>query len=138
MDCGVRIEVVGPELASVRAAVQRAAFEGSTFSEERWISMAEGTSYADAQCRIAYDDDTAVAAEPMGVHLEHRGRGYGTAITVAAAAALQRLGSSCATVCTQSSNVGAVATYASAGLGQLPEVLDLRRRLGATSVPTIS
>jgi ribosomal protein S18 acetylase RimI-like enzyme len=63
----------------------------------------------------------------MGVHRDHRGRGYGRAITSAAAAALRRLGSSSAIVCTASSNVGAVATYRSAGFQQLPEVRDLRR-----------
>jgi GNAT superfamily N-acetyltransferase len=141
-DCGVRIEVIGPGLARVRAAVQRSAFDGSTFTDERWHAMAAGLPYADAQCLVAYDDqDTAVAAatvwsagparpgliEPMGVHREHRGHGYGTAITVAAAAALQKLGSSSAIVCAESSNVGAVATYKSAGFQQLLEVRDLRR-----------
>jgi ribosomal protein S18 acetylase RimI-like enzyme len=63
----------------------------------------------------------------MGVHRDHRGLGYGTAITVAAAAALRELGSSSAVVCTTSSNVGAVATYRSAGFQQLPERRDLCR-----------
>jgi len=140
--CGVRIEVTGPEQAHVRAAVQRAAFDRSTFTDERWHAMAAGSPYVDAQCLVAYDDqNTAVAAatvwsagpgrpgllEPMGVHREHRGHGYGTAITVAAAAALRELGSSSAIVCTASSNVGAVATYKSAGFEQLPDVRDLRR-----------
>ena len=40
----------------------------------------------------------------------------------AAAAALQDLG--CAIVCTPSFNVGAVATYKSAGFQQLPEIRD--------------
>jgi ribosomal protein S18 acetylase RimI-like enzyme len=62
--------------------------------------------------------------EPMGVHREHRGHGYGKAITSAAAAALQELGSSSAIVCTPSVNVGAVATYKSAGFQQLPEIRD--------------
>jgi hypothetical protein len=31
-DCGVRIEVTGPAQAGVRAGVQRAAFDGSTFT----------------------------------------------------------------------------------------------------------
>lgn len=142
-DCGVRIDVIGPERARVRAAVQRAAFDRSTFTDERWHAMAAGLPYADAQCLLAYDDQgNAVAAatvwsagpgkpgllEPMGVHREHRGHGYGTAITVAAAAALRELGSSSAVVCAESSNVGAVATYTSAGFQQLPEVRDLRRR----------
>jgi len=141
-DCGLRIEVTGPERAHVRAAVQRAAFERSTFTDERWHTMAAGSPYADARCLVAYDDHgTAVAAvtvwsagpgrpgllEPMGVHRDHRGHGYGTAITVAAAAALRVLGSSSATVCTPSANVGAVATYTSAGFQELPEVPDLHR-----------
>ncbi|MCO5971893.1 GNAT family N-acetyltransferase [Actinoallomurus soli] len=141
-DCGVRIEVIGPEQAHVRAAVQRAAFDRSTFTDERWHTMAAGLPYADARCSAAYDEQgDAVAAttvwsagpgkpgllEPLGVHREHRGHGYGTAIAVAAAAALQEMGSSSAIVCTQSSNAGAVATYRSAGFQQLPEVRDLRR-----------
>ncbi|MDQ1614997.1 MAG: hypothetical protein QOJ60_936 [Actinomycetota bacterium] len=138
-DPGVRTEVVGPEQAHGRTAVQRASFERSTFTDERWHAMAAGLPYADARCLLAYDDQgNAVAAvtvwsagpgkpgllEPMGVHREHRGHGYGNAITVAAAAALQELGSSSALVCTPSANVGAVATYKSAGFQQLPEVRD--------------
>lgn len=65
--------------------------------------------------------------EPMGVHREHRGHGYGKAITIAAAAALQELGSSSAIVCAPSANVGAVATYKSAGFQQLPETRDQYR-----------
>jgi ribosomal protein S18 acetylase RimI-like enzyme len=141
-DPGVRIEVIGPEQAHVRAAVQRASFDKSTFTDERWHAMAAGMPYADARCLVAYDDkDNAVAAvtvwsagpgkpgllEPMGVHREHRGHGYGKAITVAAAAALQELGSSSAIVCTENSNVGAVATYESAGFQRLPERRDRYR-----------
>ncbi|WP_189320194.1 GNAT family N-acetyltransferase [Streptomyces flaveus] len=141
-DPGVRIEVIGPEQAHVRTAVQRASFDGSTFTDERWHAMAAGLPYADARCLVAYDDQgDAVAAvtvwsagpgrpgllEPMGVHREHRGHGYGEAITVAAATVLQELGSSSAIVCTPSLNVGAVATYKSAGFQQLPEIRDLNR-----------
>jgi ribosomal protein S18 acetylase RimI-like enzyme len=141
-DAGLRIELVDPELVSVRTAIQRAAFDGSTFTDGRWYAMAAGPAYADAQCLVAYDgQNVAVAAvtvwsagpgrpgliEPIGVHRDHRGHGYGKAITVAAAAALQKLGSSSATVCINSSNVGAVATYKSANFQQLPDVSDLRR-----------
>jgi len=65
--------------------------------------------------------------EPTGMHRAHRGHGYGKAITVAAAAALQELGSSSAIVCTPSVNVGAVATYRSAGFQQRPEIRDQYR-----------
>ncbi|MGW8397630.1 GNAT family N-acetyltransferase [Streptomyces lydicus] len=138
-DPGVRIEVIGPEQAHVCVAVHRSAFAGSRFTDGRWHAMAAGSPYADARCLVAYDDrGNAVAAvtvwsagpgrpgllEPMGVHREHRRRGYGEAITLAAAAALQELGSSSALVCTPSSHVGAVATYTSAGFRQRPEVRD--------------
>lgn len=141
-DSGVRIEVIGPGRAHVRVAVQRAAFPGSSFTEERWRAMAAGPAYADARCIVVHDPYGAAVAmatvwsagpgrpgllEPVGVHREHRGRGYGTAITFAAAAALREMGSSSATVCTRSSNVGAVATYRSAGFRPQPEVPDLRR-----------
>ncbi|WP_410661818.1 GNAT family N-acetyltransferase [Amycolatopsis sp. lyj-112] len=141
-DPGVRIEVIGPEQVQVRTEVGRASFDSSTFTDERWHAMAAGSPYADARCLVAYDDrDNAVAAvtvwsagpgkpgllEPMGVHRDHRGHGHGKAITVAAAAALREMGSSSAIVNTPSSNVGAVATYRSAGFEQRPENRDLCR-----------
>ncbi|TLW90356.1 GNAT family N-acetyltransferase [Saccharomonospora piscinae] len=141
-DPGVRMEVAGPECAPVWAAVLRASFDGSTFTDERWHAMAAGAPYADARCLVAYDDqDVAVAVvtvwsagpgrpgllEPMGVHREHRGRGHGRAITLAAAAALRELGASSAIVYTPSSNVGAVTTYRSAGFRRLPEIRDRYR-----------
>jgi len=140
-DCGLRIEVIGPERAHVRTAVQRVALGGSTFTDERWQAMAVGVPYAAAQCLVGYDRDDAVAAvtvwsagpgrpgliEPMGVNPDHRGHGHGRAITLAAAAALRELGASNATVCTPSSNAGAVATYKSAGFRADPDVADLHR-----------
>ena len=143
-DCGVRVGAVGPVEAPVRVAVQRAAFDRSTFTVERWQAMAAGVPYADARCLLAYDDrGAAVAAttvwsagrgkpgllEPLGVHREHRGHGYGTAIAVAAAAALREMGASSAIVCTPSANVAAIATYRSAGFRERPVVHDLCRRV---------
>jgi ribosomal protein S18 acetylase RimI-like enzyme len=141
-DPGVRIVAVGPERAHEFVAVHRAAWDGSRFTDERWHAMAAGLPYADARCLVAYDGQgDAVAAvtvwsagpgkpgllEPMGVHRKHRGHGYGKAISVAAAATLQELGSSSAIVCTPSSNAGAVAAYESAGFRQLAEVRDRYR-----------
>ncbi len=140
--CTLRIEIVGPERADARAAVQRASFVNSTFSVERWTAMTAGAPYESARCLLGYDDEgTAVAVatvwsagpgrpgllEPMGVHHDHRGRGYGRAINLAAAAALRDMGASSITVCTTSSNTAAVATYESAGFRRLPQVPDLRR-----------
>ena len=141
---GLVIDVVGPENAPERTAVQRAAFDGSTFTDERWQAMAAGTPYAGARCLLGRDErGDAVAGvtvwtagpgkpgllEPMGVHRNHRGHGYGQAITLAAAAVLRELGASSALVCTPSFNVGAVATYKSAGFEALPETRDLKRTL---------
>lgn len=141
-DPGVRIETVGPQQAPVWSEVVRSSFDGSTFSPQRWHDMATGSPFADARCLAAYDGDgNAVAAvtvwsagagrpgllEPMGVHRDHRGHGYGTAISLAAAAALRDLGSSSALVCTPSDNAGAVATYKSAGFQPRAEVHDRLR-----------
>jgi len=141
-DCGLRVEVVDAENAPARVAVQRAAFPTSTFTLERWQAMAASSPYRQARCLIGYDaNETAVAVvtvwsagdgrpgllEPLGVHRDHRGHGYGKAISLAAAAALRDMGASSATVCTPSSNVGAVATYASAGFRRLPDFPDFRR-----------
>lgn len=141
-DPGVRIDVISSAQVPERTAVQRAAFTQSKFTDERWHAMAAGPAYADARCLVAYDDQgVAVAAvtvwsagpgrpgllEPMGVHRDHRGHGYGRAISVAAAAALQELGSSSALVCTPTANVAGVATYKAAGFQPLAERRDLRR-----------
>lgn len=141
-DGGLRVEVVGPHDVRDRVEVHRASFGGTTFTEQAWHAMASGAAYRGARCLVARDaSGAAVAAttvwaagpgrpgviEPLGVHRDHRGAGHGTALTLAAAAALRELGASSATVCTPSSNVAAVATYAAAGLARLPEVTDLRR-----------
>jgi GNAT superfamily N-acetyltransferase len=139
-DPGVRIEVVSGDRVGQRVMVQRSSFENSTFTVERWQTMADAPAYRDARCLLAYDEHgMAVAAvtvwsagpgrpgllEPLGVHRDHRGRGLGRAISLGAAAALRELGSSSAQVCTPSANVGAVATYRSAGFAPLAQTPDL-------------
>ncbi|MFI5692623.1 GNAT family N-acetyltransferase [Kribbella sp. NPDC051586] len=136
-DPGLRVDVVGAEDAHERTAVQRASFDGSTFTDDRWFAMADGVPYADARCLIARNktgESVAAATvwsagvgrpgyiEPMGVHSLHRGRGYGTAMVLACARALQELGASSIYTCTPASNVGAVATYQAAGLEPQPEI----------------
>lgn len=138
----LHVEVVGPRRVDDRVRVQRSAFRGSTFSAARWRTMASGSPYRQGRCLVGYDDKREPVAavtvwsagpgrpgllEPMGVHRDHRGRGYGTAISVAAAAALQDMGSSTAIVATPSSNAAAVATYAAARFRAVPEVADFRR-----------
>ena len=138
-DPDVRVCVVGPEQADVRVAIQQASFATSTFARERWAAMAAGPAYTDARCLLAYDaQGQAVATvtvwsagagrpgllEPLGVHRDHRRRGYGRAIALAAAAALRDMGASSAQVCTAVANVAAVATYRAAGFVAQPERTD--------------
>ncbi len=135
----LRVEIVGHDRVADRVTVQRAAFDRSTFAADLWSVMSQSPAYRHACCVVGYDgQDNAVAAstvwsagagrpgllEPMGVHRDHRGNGYGTAITLAAASALQKMGASSATVATPTSNEGAVATYASAGFRCMPTVTD--------------
>lgn len=147
--CGLRVETIGPDGADVWQAVHWSAFRGTPMTDadrrtarNRWLAMSASAPYAEARCLTAFDehgDPVAVAGvwsaghgrpgllEPIGVHREHRGRGHGRAVTLAAAAALRELGASSAIVCTPSANVGAVATYASAGFERSPGARDLRR-----------
>ena len=134
------IEVVGREDLADRVAVQRSAFVGSTFTEDRWHAMATGPAYSSARCLVGRDADGAAVAtatvwsagpgrpgllEPLGVHADHRGHGYGRDIASACAAALKDMGASSARVCTPSTNVAAVAAYVSAGFRVLGEARDL-------------
>ena len=140
---GVRVRTMGVEQAQDFADVLRSAFNSSRPTRDYWHAMSAGPFFADARCLGAYDDQGNVAAvvtvwsagpgkpglvEPMGVHADHRGRGYGRAITLAGAAALREMGSSSVRVCTLSSNVGGVATYRAAGFEARPEIGDRIRK----------
>lgn len=141
-DPALRVAVIGPDRVHDRVSVGRASFDNSTFCGEHWHSMAGGDAYADARCLVGYDErDTPVAMvtvwsagpgkpgliEPLGVHRDHRGHGYGKAICYGAAKALQDMGSSSVQVCTPSTNAVAVAAYVSAGFEKMPLRRDLCR-----------
>lgn len=140
-DPGIRVEIVTEAESEDWAGVLRSAFGTASPTRSRWQAMASSFVYEDAACLLGYDREDAAAAvtvwsagagrpgliEPMGVHENHRGRGFGRAITLAAAAALRTMGASSASVYTPSSNTGGVATYASAGFVALPSVLDRLR-----------
>ena len=140
---GLRVEVVdSAEQVSECTAVHRSAWGSAGFTDALWHTMAAGSPFVDARCLLARDDrDVAVATvtvwsagpgrpglvEPLGVHVDHRRRGYGAAICVAGAAVLQEMGSSSALVCTPTSLHSAVTTYESAGFTKGPERLDRTR-----------
>lgn len=139
----LRIEIAGPDLARTWTTVERASFNVPPIPDDRWLAMAAGLPFAQARCLLGYDDrGAAVAAaavwsagpgrpgllEPLGVHPDHRGRGHGTAITLACATALREMGSSSAIVCTPVSNAAATTTYRAAGFQALPDRHDRCRR----------
>lgn len=138
-EAGLRTEVVQAGQESEFTAVHRSAWASPRFTDELWRAMASGLPYVDARCLLAFDEQGSAVAgatvwsagpgkpgllEPVGVHADHRRRGYGRQVAIAAAAELKKLGSSSAEVCTPSALKAAVATYRSAGFQQLPERLD--------------
>lgn len=145
----LRVEIAGPNDAEAWTAVHWSAFRGVPYTTDdkqrfvqRWQTMTSGPFSSRAQSLLGYDDsDQPVAVttvwsagqnrpgllEPLAVHRDHQGHGYGKAMAVAAARALQQLGASSALVGTESANVAAVAAYTSAGYVPRAEVRDLRR-----------
>ncbi len=133
----LRVTAIDSSKARDWVAVHASAFRGGHASgqeldllEESWLRMAGNPLYAEGQCLLGYNGrgiPVAVAAvwsagpgapgllEPIGVHAEHRGHGYGQAITLAAAAQLRSMGASSAVVGTPSDNSTAVGAYVSAG-----------------------
>lgn len=146
---GLRIEQVGLEAAETWTGIHWSAFRGTPYDERArdrfvrlWSTMMTGPLADRALNLIGYEADgepVAIATvwtaghgrpgliEPLGVHRDHRGHGYGRAITVAAARALQDAGASSANVATENSRPAAIATYLSAGFRSLGTVTDLRR-----------
>lgn len=145
----LRVESVGPEKADVWVGVHWSAFRGTPLDEEtherltqRWITMATGPFAGSGHHLIGYDTRDAPVAvtsvwtagpgrpgliEPMGVHRDHHGHGYGSAITLAGAYALQHVGASNAVVVAENANEAALATYIKTGFAAQQAVTDLRR-----------
>lgn len=141
-ETSLQVVQTGPDQVDDRIAVHRSAFDSARFDRSRWEAVTSGVPYADARSLLGHDEQgTAVAMitvwsagpgrpgliEPMGVHRDHWGHGYGRAICLAGAAALRELGASSASVATPNANTGAIATYAAAGFTPLAERVDSAR-----------
>lgn len=146
---GLTITQPGLEGAADWGEVHWSAFRGTAFgaAERRqvvdWLETLRSGPLGDRVSLLSAQDgaDEVVAVagvwttgagrpgliEPLGVHADHRGKGYGVAICQAGSARLQELGCSSALVCTPSSNQAAVATYVAAGFTAETEVADLVR-----------
>jgi ribosomal protein S18 acetylase RimI-like enzyme len=125
-----------------RVAVQRAGFEGSTFTEEAWHRMAAGPGYRrDLDLVVVGDGRPASVAtgwwagqgatailEPVATHRDHRGHGWGVRAVTAVVGRLRDLGASGVSVCTPLDNVGAVAAYRAAGLRPVEQIQSLVRQ----------
>ncbi len=113
-----------------RVAVQRAGFEGSTFTEAAWHRMSTGPGYRrDLDVVLVANDSAASIAtawwagkgatailEPVATRHDRRGQGWGVRIVTALIARLRDLGASGVSVCTPLDNTGAIGTYCAAGL----------------------
>ncbi|MGB3330272.1 MAG: GNAT family N-acetyltransferase [Thermomicrobiales bacterium] len=117
-------------LIAERIRVQRSAFERSTFSREKWDTMAAGPLFRPELDLVALNDGGAgVSAltawwtgpgacgviEPMGTHRDHWRQGHGTRVLRASFAALRRLGAAGVRVGVERQNAAAIATYRSVG-----------------------
>ena len=117
-------------LIEQRVAVQRSAFERSTFTREKWDAMAAGPLFRPELDLLALNDAGAgVAAltawwsgpgacgviEPMGTHRDFWWQGHGSRVLRASFAALRRLGAEGVRVFTGRENAAALAAYASVG-----------------------
>lgn len=132
----------GKRAVAERVAVQRAAFDGSSFTVAAWARMAAGPGFdPDLDLLARAEGGTPVAAgtawsagpgrpgilEPVGTSRTHRGAGHGRRVVRALAAALASKGASGVSVCTPADNTAAVALYASAGLRPVETVQALTR-----------
>lgn len=146
---GLQVEEAGPDDAETWTSIHWSAFKGTPFEGEarerfvgRWLTMTNGPLAGQGRNLIGRDREGVPVAvttvwtagegrpgliEPMGVHRDHHGKGYGAAITAAGAVALAEAGASSANVAAEGSNPAAVATYRSVGFVSLGSVPDLRR-----------
>lgn len=118
------------DLVAKRIAVQRAAFEGSTFTREKWDAMAATRLFRPELDLIALNErDQGVSAltawlsgpgacgvvEPMGTHRDHWRQGHGLRVLRGCFAALRREGAASVRVFTAPGNEAALAAYQRAG-----------------------
>lgn len=121
---------VNEALIAERIAVQRSAFENSTFTRERWGRMAAGPLFRPELDLVALNGSrhgvSALTAwlpegmacgviEPMGTHRDHWRQGHGSRVLRATFAALRRLGATSVRVGVERKNVAAIAAYQSVG-----------------------
>lgn len=147
-DADVHVQQAGRDDVSEWAAVHWSAFKGvpcDAASHERYSARVRNVfdGLFTEQCipLITRDADGIAVAiacvwfagegrpglvEPMGVHADYQGRGYGKKVTSAAVDHLVSGGASSAVVVAEGKNPGAQAAYKSAGFTPLSTVCDLQ------------
>lgn len=137
----LQVRAAGPSDVDDWLTVHWSAFKGTVLDEgsrdhfrDRWLTMTTGPFAAMARSLVGHDLGGAPVVvatvwslgpgrpgpvEPMGVHRDHRGHGYGTAITLAGAVALRDEGASSVVLAAENSDAGARATYRAAGLERM-------------------
>jgi predicted N-acetyltransferase YhbS len=139
-DLGLTVEVVDDDSAGDWFAVHAAAFGGR--GGVLWEQLRQSIPFRRGRCLVGRDRSGAATAciavwsagrgrpgliEPLGVHPEHRRRGFGRAMNLAAARSLRSLGASEVVVCTPQTQAGAAEAYVASGFTAEPEVCDFVR-----------
>jgi len=124
-----------------RVEVQRAGFDTSTFTEEKWHRMAASSVYRPELDLVVRDEDGVAVAtgtawlgvaggtailEPISTHRDHRRAGHGTRLVHALASACRDQGAAGLNVWTPCRQVGAVPAYEAAGLSVFGTATDVR------------
>lgn len=140
VELGLTVEVVDETNAGDWFAVHAAAFGGR--GGVYWEQLRRSIPFRRGICLLGRDSSGAAAAciaawsagegrpgliEPLGVHPDHRRRGFGRAMNLAAGRVLRSMGAPEVTVCTPVTQTGAAEVYAASGFVTEDEVCDFVR-----------
>ncbi|GAA3696724.1 hypothetical protein GCM10022204_10850 [Microlunatus aurantiacus] len=140
-ELGLSVDVVDDTNAAEWFAVHASAFDGG--GGVYWEPLRQSIPFRQGQCLLARDTTGAAVGciavwsagpnrpgliEPLGVHPDHRRRGYGRALNLAAARTLRSWQASEVTVCAPTSQASTVQAYIKSGFVAEAEVCDFVRR----------
>lgn len=136
----VRSDAVRDWLVVHRSGFHKTPYKGGELKEAiRRFKAMVSANLVESRHLVAYDSETIIGVvsvwsagrgrpgllEPLAIHPEHRGQGYGKQLVTAAMKHLEQMGASSGLVCTNTSNCNAIHAYVSAGFTADRPVPDL-------------